>query len=83
MQLTVHLFARLRDLVDSDIVSLELGESPTIADLRSRMMVQYPIVASILPRCLIALNQEFAQDHETITPGSELAIIPPVSGGSS
>jgi molybdopterin converting factor small subunit len=35
----------------------------------------------LLPRCRIAVRQEFAEDSTEIRPNDELAVIPPVSGG--
>ena len=44
---------------------------------------QFPALVPLLPNVLIAVNEEYAADDRLIVPGSRVAVIPPVSGGSS
>lgn len=81
MTLTVHLFAKPRDLAGADAVPLDLPDGATVADLRRAIVELHPTLATVLARCAIAVNHDFAPDTATIPPGAEVAIIPPVSGG--
>jgi molybdopterin synthase catalytic subunit len=78
---TVHLFAAARDLSGSPTVVVHLPATATVVDLRRTLMEVHPALAPLLPRCRIAVNQEFADESTVLPPGAELAVIPPVSGG--
>jgi molybdopterin converting factor subunit 1 len=80
--MTVHLFAAAKDLARADAVTLQLEAGATVASLRQRLAEQVPALASLLTRCLIAVNQEFAADGVMLAASDEIAVIPPVSGGS-
>ena len=41
-----------------------------------------PVLAGISPSLSIAVNEEYATDERILKPGDEVALIPPVSGGS-
>ena len=60
MTVTVHLFARARDLAKADMVSVNLPANATVADLRRGLGVAYPALAGFLPRCAIAVDEDFA-----------------------
>jgi molybdopterin converting factor subunit 1 len=79
----VRLFAGARQCAGRALVELELAEGATVAELRRALAAAYPELALLLPRVRIALDAEFADDLAPIPPGAELAVIPPVSGGSS
>lgn len=81
MIVKVLLFAAAKDLADAESVSLETPPGGTIADLKLSLGREYPQLASLLLRCAIARNQEYAEDSDPVASGDELAVIPPVSGG--
>jgi MoaE-MoaD fusion protein len=81
---TVLLFAMLRERAGRDAFELELADGATVADaleaLRDRdglgeMLERMPVMA--------AVNREYAASETPLTPGDELALIPPVSGGET
>jgi molybdopterin synthase catalytic subunit len=77
MNVTVRLFAGLRERAGCDEVALELPEGARVADALARMgdvIGDVPVV--------MAVNQEYADDGHSLAAGDELALIPPVSGGS-
>jgi MoaE-MoaD fusion protein len=55
---------------------------PTVADLRRTLVALHPSLARILPRCRIALGEEFADDAAPVADGTEAAVVPPVAGGA-
>lgn len=52
----------------------------TVGDLRQALLQAYPSLAN-LPSLLVAVNQDYADDHREIGPDDEVVLIPPVSGG--
>lgn len=81
MTLRVKLFARARDLAGTDALLVELSPGATVADLRQSLAKTCPPLADFLPRCAIAVNNEFTQDNVVLPAHSEIALLPPVSGG--
>ncbi|HZV07955.1 MAG TPA: MoaD/ThiS family protein [Gemmataceae bacterium] len=81
MIVQVRLFARARDLAGTDSLRVELSDKATVADLRGRLASDYPALAGLLERSALAVENEFAADSLTLTEDSEIALLPPVSGG--
>jgi molybdopterin converting factor subunit 1 len=81
MQLNVKLYATLKDRAKANQVTVQLEDGATIGMLRQKLAADYLALASTLPRCLAAINQEFADDDAVIRVGDEVAFFPPVSGG--
>jgi molybdopterin converting factor subunit 1 len=77
----IRLFARARDLVGTDYLRIEMLDGATIADLRRRLAADYPALAGLLERSVLAVENEFAADSLTLTADAEIALLPPVSGG--
>ena len=70
----VKLFAYLRER-HGDWVDVE--SAGTVAELLVALSAAEIDVRS----CRLAVNHEFAQPETSISPGDDLALIPPVSGG--
>ncbi len=81
MTLTVQLFATLKERVGASALHLDVPESLTVRELRARLGERHPELAELFARALVAVNREFALDHESVRPGDEVAFFPPVSGG--
>jgi molybdopterin converting factor subunit 1 len=79
--MNVRLFARARDLVGADRVTITLPAGATVGDLRRRLAVDYPALAELLRRSALAVGGEFAGDADLLPPDAEVALLPPVSGG--
>jgi sulfur-carrier protein len=79
--MNVLLFARLRDLVGSDRVEVDVPATATIGDLRRQLIGQYPHLAGLLAKSAFAVNDEYADDGAPIPADAEVALLPPVSGG--
>lgn len=78
---TVLYFAVAREAAGTD--SETLPEAPaSVAALREVLAARHPALARVLPRCRLAVEQEFARDEDPVPDGAEVAVIPPVSGGS-
>jgi molybdopterin synthase catalytic subunit len=81
MTLTVHLFAAAQDLAQTSALTVSLDDGATVEELRLEMAKCVPALHVLLPRCAIAVNQEFAGDEVQLNASDEVAVIPPVSGG--
>jgi molybdopterin synthase catalytic subunit len=71
------LFAGLRERAGASEVELELPEGARVADALERMRSLTEGVAVVM-----AVNHEYADAGAPLQGGDELALIPPVSGGS-
>ncbi|MDP4603390.1 MAG: molybdenum cofactor biosynthesis protein MoaE [Solirubrobacteraceae bacterium] len=78
MEVSVRLFAGLRELVGSDSLQLELADGASVADALAALSGQVDASG-----CLLAVNREYADDDLVLAAGDELALIPPVSGGAA
>jgi molybdopterin converting factor subunit 1 len=81
MTVRVRLFARARDLVGADAVTVELPAGGTVGDVRAALGETCPELRPLLPRSAVAVAEEFAGDEVVIPAGAEVALLPPVSGG--
>jgi len=80
---SVLLFATLKDRVGASRVEVDLDEGATVKELKAKLAKQFPAVAGYLPNVLVAINQAYAFDEEVIPERAEVALFPPVSGGSN
>ena len=81
MKIKVVLFASARDILGEREIEVELPDTTTVGDLKQVLMSQFPQVADLVLRSAISVDHEFANDALPLQPGSEIALIPPVSGG--
>ena len=77
MEITVRLFAMLRERAGAREVTLELPDGARVADAIGALGE----IAAGLP-LVMAVNREYAPADQVLDPGDELALIPPVSGGT-
>lgn len=82
MRIELLLFASLKDRAKSDRLTLELDDPATVADLKARLASTNPDLAASLPTALVSVNREFAFATDPLKDGDEVALFPPVSGGS-
>ncbi len=80
--ITVLYFAAARQAAGLDRESVAAPEARTVQDLRRLLAERHPGLGRILERCRIAVQEEFASDDTPVPDGAEVAVIPPVSGGS-
>src|SRR3954447_18674940 len=78
MEVTVKLFAMLRERAGVRELTLELPEGARVRDA----LASLGDLAAGLP-LVMAINREYADDDAVLSPDDELALIPPVSGGEA
>lgn len=79
--LSVKLFAKARDLAGSPVVQIPWSDGQTVADLKRQLGELHPAIGPLVPRLLVAVNNDYAADSRTLTSADEVACFPPVSGG--
>lgn len=79
----VLFFGAARDAVGMDEADLVLQGTPTAATAFAALLKKFPGLARFGRSLLLAVNQEYAHDERLVNNGDELALFPPVSGGSS
>jgi molybdopterin synthase catalytic subunit len=77
MRIRVRLFAGLREQAGTDEVQIELPDGARVADA----LAQLKGIARET-NVVMAVNREYADADALLHPDDELALIPPVSGGS-
>jgi molybdopterin converting factor subunit 1 len=77
VEVTVRLFAMLRERAGAGSVTLELPEGARVRDAIDSLAG----LAEGIP-LVMAVNREYASEEQVLDAGDELALIPPVSGGS-
>ncbi len=81
MAITVLYFAVARDRAGA--ASEPVDPAPAdVGALRALLASRHEGLARLLPRCRVAVDQEFADDDAPLRDGAEVAILPPVSGGA-
>lgn len=81
VQITVQLFAAVREVVGLDAIVLETHVGATVGDLRKAMMVAVPATRTLSGALLWAVNNSYAGDSQVIAAIDSVACFPPVSGG--
>ena len=78
VEVTVKLFAMLRERAGAGEVTLELPEGARVRDA----LRELGSLADGLP-LVMAVNREYAAEDAPLDSGDELALVPPVSGGEA
>ncbi len=81
MRIRMRYFAALREATGCEGETLELPEGASSDTAREALLVHYPALGRVLPRCAVARNQAYVNADVTLADGDELAFIPPVGGG--
>lgn len=79
----VLFFANLKDLTGVRQVELSFSEPPRVSELKEEILRQFPGIAGSLQTSIVAVNHEFSQDTDLLRDQDEIALFPPVSGGST
>jgi molybdopterin synthase catalytic subunit len=83
MRITVLFFGMLKDLVGRSQEELDLPEGARLETVFDHYASQFPNLRQMAGSVVIARNQEFADPEAPVEEGDEVALMPPVSGGSS
>ena len=82
MRVTVLFFGAARDAVGQSERELVLTGGTTSSQVLAKLIEQFPDLRRFGNSLLFAVNQEYAREDREVKDGDELAVFPPVSGGS-
>jgi MoaE-MoaD fusion protein len=82
MKVTVLYFAVFRERIGRDEEPLELPAGARVADAIEALAARHPAIGALRGRFRVAVNQDFTGDDHALADGDELALIPPVAGGT-
>jgi molybdopterin converting factor subunit 1 len=81
VELPVFLFAAVREAVESDQVTIQTPMPTTASALRKILSQLDPQLDRWLAVSRLAVDRCFVADEDRIESATEIAVIPPVSGG--
>ena len=82
MRLEVRTFGGLAERAGLATLVVELPDDADVALLRHVVAAQHPELAPLMSRVAVSVDLELATDATVLTPGAEVALLPPVAGGS-
>lgn len=77
---TVRCFAAVREALGADELQLDVPAGTTVGGLRQLLIERAPSLARV--PVAFAVNREYARAELQLSAGDEVALIPPISGGS-
>jgi sulfur-carrier protein len=81
MMVRVKLFAAARDVAGTKELTVDVNDTATLADVRQEILRTSPGLAALVPHARWAVDSEFVAESKLVGQESEIALIPPVSGG--
>lgn len=82
MIVDIRLFATMKDRAGKPNIQIEVAEPATVKTLLDAVVEQFPALESSVEIALVSVNKAFANEDTAVNPGDEVAMFPPVSGGS-
>jgi molybdopterin synthase catalytic subunit len=72
----------LKDVVGKSSESIDLPEGAKVRDVLSHYTAEVPRLEGVMASLAVAVNQHYSQSGALLKAGDEVALLPPVSGGS-
>ena len=82
MRVRVLFFGMLKEMVGKSAETIDLPEGACVADILKQYESQIPRLKAALPSLALAVNQQYAGPGTKLKSDDEVAMLPPVSGGS-
>lgn len=83
MRVRVLYFAVFRERLRTDEEEVDLPAGASVAAAIDTLADRHPPIAQLRGKFRVAVNQDFVDNAHVLADGDELALIPPVAGGSS
>jgi len=82
MRVRVLFFGQLKEIVGRAEEDVEMPDGTRVDDLFAKYGASHPHLQGFRASVVASINQEFAAWDSALSPGDEVAFLPPVSGGS-
>jgi molybdopterin synthase catalytic subunit len=82
VKIALLAFASAGDILGTGETTLELAPRTTLAQLKALLEERHPSLGGLWSRLAIAVNGDLRPDTTALADGDEVALLPPVSGGS-
>jgi len=82
MEIRIRFFASIREKLHRSEATCSLPDGATVADLLGQLCREYPPLAHYRRSVSVALNREYVDADQPLRDNDEVALIPPVSGGT-
>lgn len=82
MQVTVLFFGMLKELAGTSSETIEMPNGARVRDVLQQYESRRPQLKAALASLALAVNQQYASPDTVLNPDDEVALLPPVSGGS-
>jgi MoaE-MoaD fusion protein len=82
MRIRLLAFASAGDALGTTETEIELPAGSRVQDLRARLDREHPALSPLWPRLALAVDGRIVGPEEALADGCEVALLPPVSGGS-
>ncbi len=81
MRVRVLFFAQARERAGRATAEVTLPEGSRLGDALSALAREFPGLEALWPHLAVAVDGRIARPDAALADGSELALLPPVSGG--
>jgi MoaE-MoaD fusion protein len=82
MRVRVLFFGMLKEVAGKSSDTLNLRDGATVGDLLAQVELQIPLLENAMAALAVAVNQHYAGAETVLKSDDEVALLPPVSGGS-
>ena len=83
MRVTIHLFARLREIAGESELPQDLPDEATVRTAWEATVAAFPSLAQYERSLSAAVNDDYARFTTPLHDGDDVAFLPPVSGGEN
>ena len=83
MKVTVKYFAVCRQMLNRDEEDMELSEGAILQDILDRLKDEKPEISGLFETMQMSVNWQYADRETKLSNNDEVALIPPVTGGSA
>jgi molybdopterin converting factor subunit 1 len=82
VRVEVRLFARYREATGRQRLEVDVPDGGTVESAWQAVVARHPELGQYRPFTLFAIGHDYVQPDHALSPGDELSLFPPVSGGS-
>jgi molybdopterin synthase catalytic subunit len=83
INVTVLLFGQAREIIGAQSIEIAINKPASVESAFAEIKSRYPKLAEMERSLLFAVNEEYANRSHPLSEGDQIAILPPVSGGSA